>query len=39
LGGVSARIDDFKPRSTAGFRIPIEQATAKFALVREIHAQ
>jgi hypothetical protein len=39
LGGVSARIEEFKPRSIASFRIPIEQATARFALVREIHAK
>jgi hypothetical protein len=39
LGGVSATVQNLKARSTASFRIPIQQATAAFALVREIHSQ
>jgi hypothetical protein len=39
LGGVSARIENLKARSTATFRVPIEQARATFALVRTIHTQ
>ena len=39
LGGVSAKIENFKAGSTASFRVPIQQTEASFALVREIHAQ
>ncbi|MGO9255529.1 MAG: FxLYD domain-containing protein [Bryobacteraceae bacterium] len=39
LGGVSARIENFKAKSTANFRIPIQQTEASFALVREIHTR
>jgi hypothetical protein len=39
LGGVSARIENFKAGSTANFRIPIQQTAASFALVREIHTR
>jgi hypothetical protein len=39
LGGVSARVENFKARSTAKFKVPIQQNAAAFALVREIHTQ
>jgi len=39
LGGVSARIENFKPGATATFRVPIPQSAAQHALVREIHVQ
>jgi hypothetical protein len=38
LGGVSAKIENFKAGATASFRVPILQTDASFALVREIHA-
>ena len=39
LGGVSARIENFKAGATANFKVPIQQDAAAFALVREIHTQ
>ncbi len=37
LGGVSATVENLKPGATGSFRVPIQQAAANFALVREIH--
>ena len=39
LGAVSARVDNLAPNATGSFRLPIEQADAAFALVREVRTQ
>lgn len=39
LGAVSAQVDDLAPNATVNFRVPIEQADAAFALVREVQTQ
>jgi hypothetical protein len=39
LGAVSARVENLKAGSTAGFRVAIPESAAAFALVREVHAQ
>lgn len=36
LGGVSQKIEDLPPQVRQGFRLPIEQSTASFVLVREV---
>jgi hypothetical protein len=39
LGAVSVRVDNLVPNATGSFQIPIEQAEAAFALVREVQTQ
>jgi hypothetical protein len=39
LGAVVARVGALEPMETARFRIPVRQANAAFALVREIHTR
>jgi hypothetical protein len=36
LGGVSQRLENLPPRIHQEFRLPIEQSTARYALVREV---
>jgi hypothetical protein len=39
LGGVSQRLENLPPRIHQEFRLPIEQSTASFALVREVRTK
>jgi len=39
LGAVSAKIEDFRAGAVASFRVPIQQNSAAFAIVRDIHAK
>ena len=39
LGAVTAKLENLAPYSTSKFAIPIQQASAAYALVREINTQ
>lgn len=39
VGAITSRIARVEPKSTAAFSTPIEQSTAAFAVVREVHAR
>jgi len=39
LGAVSVRVENIAPHATVDFRLPLEQKTARNALVREVHTR
>lgn len=39
LGGVAVRVENVPPKSTAPFRMPLPQRSARTALVREVHSR